>query len=97
MGKWRRNKVHEEQGESMTMKERIATRLEESNDNNTAKVRAKALDSWMEICGVDRVEDIDYSNPRVHLEWFLCDFRMLAKLTSGKREEVLELMDDQQR
>jgi hypothetical protein len=51
----------------------------------------------MKVCGVDRPEDIDYSQPNVHLEWFLCDIRMLTRLQHGQREEVMALMDESQR
>ena len=97
MGKARKEKVHKEHGDSMSMKERIAMRMEEKHDENTAKTRAKFLDHWMKVCNVDSPDKIDYDNPIVHLEWFLCDFKVLAKLTDGQREEVLAMMDDSQR
>ena len=97
MGKLRKERVHEDRGKGPSMKERIVMRMEETHDANTAKVRAQFLEHWMEVCGVDSVDKIDYDNPYVHLEWFLCDFKMIAKLTDGQREEVLALMDDQQR
>lgn len=97
MGKNRKNRVHENQGESKRMSERLADWMDEKNDSNTAKVRLQAQELWMEMCNVDRPEEINYDDPRIHLEWFLCDQRVLAKLTNGQREEVLEMMDDQQR
>ena len=97
MGKRRKDKVHENQGERMSMKERLVMRMEMTHDQNTAKTRAKFLKHWMEVCGVDSVDKIDYDNPIVHLEWFLCDFTILAKLTDGQRENVLAMMDEQQK
>lgn len=100
MGKARKQKVHDEQGPSKTMKERIVDRMEYMNDNNTAKTRAKCFDLWMEMSGVDTPDRINYDDPRIHLEWLLCDFKILGKLTSGKpelRQEVLDMMDDTQR
>lgn len=75
----------------------IMESLENSFDANTARVRAKYIPHWMRVCGVDRPEDIDYSQPNVHLEWFLCDIRMLTRLQDGRREEVMALMDESQR
>ena len=99
MGKARKNRVHDSQGDSMTMKERIAKHLDESNSDNAAKMRADFLDKWMWMCGTDDPGKIDHSEnqPIIHLEWFLCDPRIIAKLTGGRREEVLEMMDDVQR
>lgn len=83
--------------EKRTLKEKMLDKLEESSDENAAKVRYKFGPRWMKLCGVDRWEDIDWDNPYVHLEWFLCDWRMLGKLTDGRRDEVLAKMDEQQR
>ena len=83
--------------EKMSLKERLALKMDEMAEQNAAQVRLKYYDRWMKICGVDRWEDIDFDNPIVHLEWFLCDWRMLGKLTDGNRDEVLALMDEQQR
>lgn len=102
MGKSKRDKVHREHGESMSMKERIVKHMDESNDNNAAKIRANFLDRWMDMCGSDDPYNIDHSEaqPIIHLEWFLCDPRVLAKLTGGQAtcdEVVYEMMDDLQR
>lgn len=99
MGKAKKERIHEKYGDSPSMRERIAMRMDESNANNTARIRAQAMEYWMELQGVDDPSLVDHSenDPIVHLEWFLCDFRMIAKLTAGKRDEVLEQMDDLQR
>ncbi len=108
MGKRRKERVHEERGEGphrerlsedekLSLKERISLKLEESNAQNTATTRLKFYPHWRKVCGVETDEEIDFDNPIVHLEWFLCDFRIQGKLMDGKREEVLEMMDDVQR
>lgn len=62
----------------------------------TAKVRSKWTDRWMQICGVDTPDEIDYDNPYVHLEWILCDMGIQAKLMAGNLESAFKLMDEQQ-
>lgn len=110
MGKGRLSKVRERQGETkITMEERkqrsvlaktkdkIFSKMEEGYDANTAKTRAKYLPRWREMTGKGPNELPDYTDPRVHLEFFLCDLKVQLLLVEGRREEVLAMMDDQQR
>ncbi|MBR6911818.1 MAG: hypothetical protein IKN41_08185 [Candidatus Methanomethylophilaceae archaeon] len=76
------------------LKENAYNKLQDTWGQHAASTRAKYLDRWCRLCGVDDPKDIDYDNPYVHLEWFLCDPRYLIKLTSGKRNEVLAEMDE---
>lgn len=100
MGLRRKNRIHEERGKGPTMQERLAMAMDETNSINAAKTRLKFQEHWMEVCNVDSPDQIDYDNPIVHLEWFLCEPKMLAKLTAKEpeiRQEVIDLMDDSQR
>lgn len=59
------------------------------------QVRSKYLARWMDVCGVDSPEDIDYDNPFVKIEWLLCDPGWLHAIKSKKgREQFLERLDD---
>lgn len=110
MGKWRLSKVRERQGETeITMEERknrswrerqkqkIYAKMEDGYDKNTARARAKNLNRWREMTGKGPNETPDYTDPRVHLEYFLCDLKVQLMLLEGQREEVLDMMDEQQR
>lgn len=79
------------------MKENMYARLEDTWADHAASTRAKYYPRWARLCGVEEWTDIDFDNPYVHLEWILCDPRVLIKLTGGKREEALAMMDEQQR
>lgn len=83
--------------EKLTLKEKVSLKMMEVSDAQANQTRMKFAERWMKLSGVDRWEDIDWDNPYIHLEWFLCDWRMLGKLTDGNRDEVLALMDEQQR
>ena len=78
-------------------KEAIVDKMDEVNDANSYRNRQHWIGRWCQICGVENKEDIDYSNPYVNLEYQLCDFRIIGKLTAGKRDEVLETFTEQQR
>lgn len=69
--------------EKITLKEKIAVRLEGVYDSKTAMVRAKYLDRWNEMCG----GKYTLEHPVVHLEWELCDLNNQRLLMKGKREE----------
>ena len=77
--------------------DRVRFEMDGKHQQYTSQVRAKWLDRWMEICGVDDPEKIDYDNPYVHLEWLLCDTRVTSKLPGGMLEEALAMMDEKQR
>lgn len=58
-------------------------------------VRKEYHSRWMKACGVDKVEDIDYDNPFVKIEWLLCDPAWLHAIKSKKgREEFKERLND---
>ena len=84
-------------GEISGVSDRVRFELDMKHDQYTAQTRAHWTERWMEICGVQTPEEIDYDNPYVHLEWLLCDLRVTAKLTSGMLDEALAMMDEKQR
>ena len=61
------------------------------------QVRQKYYPRWMKICGVDKEEDIDFSNPVVSTEWLLCDPVIQRELIQGRRDNVLAQMTEVQR
>ena len=79
------------------LSDRIRFEMDMNHEKYVADIRAKWLGRWMEICGVDNPDDIDYDNPYVHLEWLLCDPRVTAKLTGKRVDDALAMMDDMQR
>ena len=72
-------------------------KIETSNDQYTLKIRAKYQERWMKLSNTDDPTKIDLTNPIVNLEFFLADFRIIARLTGGKRDEVLAMMTETQR
>ena len=48
------------------------------------------------MCNVDSETDIDYDDPRISLEYLLCDVRISNLLMRGKREVILKKMTDVQ-
>ena len=110
MGKTRLLRVRQNQGETqITMEDRkkrnwlakakrqLYERMAEGYDDNVAKARATCLPRWREMTGKGPDELPDYTDPRVHLEFFLCDLKVQVLLMEGHRKEVLDMMDDQQR
>lgn len=102
MGKKKRLQVHDEYGKPVPqderkLKEKIVDGIEAGYDRKVAQIRATQLPRWRGICGVETDSEIDYDNPYVHLEWFLCDFRVQVKLMNGQRDYALERMDESQR
>ena len=87
----------EKKGLMRKAQSKIFAKMEAGYDDNTAKVRAKQLNRWREMTGKGPNEAPDYTDPRVHLEFFLCDLKVQLLLTEGRRDEVLAMMDDQQR
>lgn len=78
-------------------KQAVWNKMETDYDKFTMKTRSRYEERWMKLCGVDDPKDIDLNNPIVNLEYFLADFRIISRLTSGKRDEVLAMMTEQQR
>ena len=48
------------------------------------------------MCNADSEMDIDYDDPRISLEFLLCDVRISNLLMRGKREAVLKNMTEMQ-
>lgn len=60
--------------------------------------RKKYMYRWCKICGVKWKRDIDYDNPRVHVEYMLCDIRNQAMLADPQSRHIfLELLTDEER
>ena len=79
----------------MKIVDEVKFQLENKKGSVLANVRAKHHARWMQVCGVTEVEDIDYDNPFVKIEWLLCDPAWLHAIKSEKgREEFLERLDD---
>lgn len=72
--------------EKITLKRKIAVRLEGVYDTKTAMVRARYIDRWNEMCG----GKYTLEHPVVHVEWELCDLNNQRLLMKGKREEFFE-------
>lgn len=72
----------------MSIRERLGSKADELHDRITAEARAKWLSRWMEYTAevtgrpCDNPDGIDYSNPRIHLEWLLCDPTNQARIQS---------------
>lgn len=68
------------------------------DDRLTLIRRTSMLPRWAEICGVgEEYEKVDLSHPIVHLEYLLCDTKIMKKLASGEREEVLSLLTEEEK
>lgn len=67
---------------------------EEKHQQVVNQVRYQNLTTYMEICGVDTPDRIDYDNPHVKIMEILSDPINLKKLWSPRtRQEVYDLMD----
>lgn len=73
------------------IKKAISEAIENSQDKEAMQVRAKFMDRWAELSDCPRNEDgsydysqIDYDNEFIKLEWWLCDPRILFKVTDEK-------------
>lgn len=84
-------------GRIAKLKAAVVDKMEDQYDTMSANIRIKYFPRWRQICNVERDEDIDFNNPYVHLEWMLCDPRVIGRLTGGKKEEAIAWMDEQQR
>ena len=79
----------------MKIVDNVKTQMEMRKGDVLSQVRFKHIDRWMDVCGVDSPEDIDYDNPFVKIEWLLCDPGWLHAIKSKKgRDQFLERLDD---
>lgn len=81
-----RKKKELSEPEKVTLKRKIAVRLEGVYDQRTAVVRARYIDRWNELCG----GKYTLEHPVVHLEWELCDLNNQKLLMKGKRDEFFD-------
>jgi len=89
-------KAHEDGSGPKGIRDQVDLYLDTHFDDLTAKVRGKWTSRWMQICGADSPDEIDYDNPYVHLEWILCDMRIQSRLMDGNLESAFKSMDEQQ-
>lgn len=81
----------------MEIVEKIRDKADEKIDNAfeiaTVKTMQNYIPRWLEICGVDTIDDIDFTIPCIEVEVKLCDPRNLKKIRGGKHtNEFLELL-----
>ena len=76
----------EKQVKSKGFRKRIADRMDANYERKTAMVRARYINRWNDMCG----GQYTLENPRVHLEWELCDTVNQNLLMKGKRQEFFE-------
>ena len=68
------------------------------DERRTLAKRVEFLPRWAEICGVADPRDIDYTNTQVHLEYILCDVKILRGLSKpGGRDALFSLLTDEER
>lgn len=73
--------------------ERISEAYDAWGDMVTQRTREKYLPRWCEICGVSDPMQIDYNNPFVKIEFYLCDFRILKSIKKeAGRQKFYELI-----
>lgn len=64
-------------------------------DYTLYQIRQKYHSRWMEVSGALTIDDIDYSNPFVKIEWLLCDPGWLHAIKSKRgREKFKDRLDD---
>lgn len=110
MGKRRLEKVKENEGESTGRKwfspreklRQFKLAFGDWGDDQKEKIamqaRMKFVNRWMEESGAERMEDIDYKNPQISLEWKLCDPAVLRDLQSeGGRERFFQILTDEEK
>lgn len=85
------------------IKQKVRQYIDESDDRESAQIRAKFLDRWAELSGLERDENgtydynlIDHENKWVKLEWYMCDRNIFFKLVNDKTraEGVMMLPED---
>lgn len=70
-------------------------KINRAHDEVNYRVRAKYINRWMELSGVDRPEEIDYNEPHVAIEWLLCDpvnLKLIRSRNPKDRQRVYDLM-----
>ena len=85
--------IVEETVADRTIRQKIIDVFEQNYDQKMAQARLRYFNRWKELSNRED-GSIDMDNPVVRLEWFLCDLKIVAKLTAGQRQEVLDLMPD---
>lgn len=77
------------------LKKQLNDRIDQKNEDDTAKIRLKWYNRWAEISGADQLEDgsydweqIDWDNEFVRLEWYMCDPTILTKLGDDKYRAI---------
>lgn len=86
-----------------SLKETLKLYVDESQDRDAAKVRLKWMDRWAKITNCPMDENgkydhskIDFDNEFVRLEWYLCDPRILFKVTNDDtRADGLKLIPEE--
>lgn len=108
MGKRRLLAVREKEGESdhktwkqkiELLKEMMGNVKEDTNDQVTAKARIKMAETrWMPHQGVNKLEDLDLSDPQISLEWKLCDPAILKDLLNpGGRDRLFKTLSEEEK
>lgn len=85
------------------IKASINQKMQDKNDDDTAKVRLKWYNRWAKISGADQLPDgsynweqIDWDNEFVRLEWYMCDPSILTKLGDDKyRDKGLAMIPEE--
>ena len=69
------------------MIEKVRDKADSAIERWASQARVKYLPRWIELSGGESVDDIDYSNPYIHLEFLLCDPRNLSLISRGKHRD----------
>lgn len=94
-------KKKEKENDGEPKKSFMERRLEQGEgtvDLATVRARAKYLNRWMAMSGVDSPDMIDYTKPQIEIEFMLCDMRNLKLIRGGKnRDEFLKQLSPEAR
>lgn len=108
MGKRRLLGVREREGESThysvkkiieILKEKKGNIEDWIDDETAMKTRAKfAQTRWMPYQGVNKIEDLDLSDPQISLEWKLCESDVLKYLLEpGGRDRLFATLTEEEK
>lgn len=81
------------------IREMLGEKADDLHDRITAQARAKWLTRWAErteeITGrpCESPDDIDYTDPYIHIEWLLCDPTNQARIQSKDPEARARFFD----